>query len=254
MNQLRKTRPDPHRGHFRRTPRQSISHNDAGSPAGGGPVVIGRGYRRPVECLPQRRRLAALGGVVGPAAFLAAWALLGRRGAGYSPADDAISRLAATGAPDRYVMTAGLVALGTGLPLYGSALRATLSGPAWLCATATGLATLGVASFPLGSPTPDRIHGVLAGIGYATLAATPLAAAAPLARSGRTGWARLSAVAGLVSGASLLATVAGPGSGLFQRLGLTAGHAWVVASAVDILRTTGRGAPGAGRRSGARRP
>ena len=206
-----------------------------------------------MERLPQRRRLAALGGVVGPAVFVTAWALLGRRLPGYSPVDDAISRLAAGGAPDRYVMTAGLVALGAGLPLYGSALRATLSGPAWACATATGLATLGVASFPLGSPTPDRIHGVFAGIGYATLAATPLAAAAPLARSGRTGWARLSAAAGLVSGASLLATVAGPGSGLFQRLGLTAGHAWVVASALDILRTTGQGATRAGRQAGGRR-
>jgi len=253
LNQLRKTRPDPQRGHFRRTPRHSIRHSDAGARAGAGPVVTGRGYRRPVEHPPQRRRLAALGGVVGPAVFVTAWALLGRRLPGYSPVDDAISRLAAGGAPDRYVMTAGLVALGTGLPLYGSALRATLSGPAWACATATGLATLGVASFPLGSPTPDRIHGVFAGIGYATLAATPLAAAAPLARSGRTGWARLSAAAGLVSGASLLATVAGPGSGLFQRLGLTAGHAWVVASALDILRTTGQGATRAGRQAGGRR-
>lgn len=177
---------------------------------------------------------------MGPAAFLTAWAVLGRRMPGYSPVDDPISRLAAGGAPDRYVMTAGLVALGTGLPLYGSALRATLAGPAWVCATATGLATLGVATFPLGSPTPDRIHGLFAGIGYATLAATPLIATAPLARSGRTGWARLSVGAGLLSGASLLATVAGPASGLFQRLGLTAGHAWVVVSAVDILRTRRR--------------
>lgn len=190
-----------------------------------------------MERRPQRRRLPALGGVVGPAAFVAAWAVLGRRLPGYSPVDDAISRLAAGGAPDRYVMTAGLVALGTGLPLYGSALRATLPGPAWVCATATGLATLGVATFPLGSPTPDRIHGIFAGIGYATLAATPLVAAAPLARSGRTGWARVSVAAGLVSGASLLATLAGPASGLFQRLGLTTGHAWIVAGAVDILRT-----------------
>jgi hypothetical membrane protein len=190
-----------------------------------------------MERRPPRRRVAALGGVVGPAAFLTAWAVLGRRLPGYSPVDDAISRLAAGSAPDRFAMTAGLVALGTGLPLYATALRATLPGPAWVCATATGLATLGVATFPLGSPTPDRIHGIFAGIGYATLAATPFVAAAPLARSGRTGWARVSVGAGLVSCASLLSTVAGPASGLFQRLGLTVGHAWIVASAVDIFRT-----------------
>lgn len=180
-----------------------------------------------------------MGGVAGPAAFVTAWAVLGRRLPGYSPVDDAISRLAATGAPDRAWMTAGLVAFGTGLPLYATALRRALPGPAWTCATATGLATLGVAAFPLGSPTRDTVHGVFAGIGYATLAATPLVASAPLARSGRRLWAGSAVVAGVASGLSLLATLAGPASGLFQRVGLTVADAWVVASALDLARGGG---------------
>ena len=167
---------------------------------------------------------------------MTSWAVLGRRIAGYSPVDDAISRLAATGAPDRNAMTAGLVAFGVGLPIYGVALRSALPGPAWICATTTGVATLGVAAFPLGSPTRDAIHGLFAGIGYASLAATPLAAAGPLARLGSRHWARSAVGAGAVSAVSLLATVAGPASGLFQRIGLTVTDAWVVASAVEILR------------------
>lgn len=196
---------------------------------------------------PRGRRLAALGGVVGPVSFVAAWAVLGRRVPGYSPVDDAISRLAADGAPDRAWMTAGLVALGAGLPVYGRALRASVPGPAWMSVTATGLATLGVAAIPLGSETRDAVHGVLAGIGYATLAATPLLAAAPLARAGRRRWAGLAAGAGTLSAVSLAATVAGPASGLFQRLGLTVAHAWVAASAVGMLRGSWAAAALAGR-------
>lgn len=183
-----------------------------------------------------RRRLAALGGVAGPVAFAAAWSLLGRRLPGYSPVDDPISRLAADGAPDAALMTAGLVAFGVGVPLYGAALRDALPGPAWAAAAATGLATLGVAAFPLTAHGPDTVHGAVAGVAYASLAATPLLAAAPLARAGRRGWAGASVAVGTVSAASLAATAAGPATGLFQRVGLTVAHAWVVASAVGILR------------------
>ena len=188
----------------------------------------------PVDRRPGRRRLAAAGGVAGPVAFAAAWSLLGPRLPGYSPVDDPISRLAAAGARDAAVMTGGLVAFGVGLPLYGAALRDALPGPAWATATATGLAALGVAAFPLAS-SRDALHGAMAGVAYATLAATPLLAAAPLARAGRRRWAGASVAAGTVSALALSATAAGPATGLFQRVGLTVAHAWVVASAVGIL-------------------
>lgn len=185
-------------------------------------------------------RFAAAGGLVGPAAFITAWALLGERAPDYSPAHDAISRLASDGAPTRAAMTAGLVVFGTGLPLSAIAFRAALPGPAWVLATATGVATLGVAAFPLGSPTRDAVHGAFAGVAYATVAALPWAAAAPLARAGRRHWAILSRTAAVVSGSCLLATIAGPVHGMFQRIGLTVADAWVMAMAADILRRDSR--------------
>jgi hypothetical protein len=174
--------------------------------------------------------------VIGPAVFVAAWSVLGARTAGYSPTEDAISRLAADGASTQAAMTAGFVVFGTGLPLYGAALRRNLPGPAWVLATATGVATLGVAATPLGSSGGDALHGAFAGLGYATLAAVPLAAARPLAARGRRRWAQWSVAAGVAAAACLAATLAGPRHGLFQRAGLTIADVWVVASAIDVLR------------------
>jgi hypothetical protein len=48
-----------------------------------------------------RVRLLALGGVIGPVAFVGSWALAGATTAGYSPLDSAISELAAVDAPTR---------------------------------------------------------------------------------------------------------------------------------------------------------
>jgi hypothetical protein len=115
-------------------------------------------------------------------------------------------------------------------------LRATLKGPAWIAAAATGVATLGVAAFPLHhSPTVDSVHGVFAGTGYATISATALFAGVELARRGRRRWAIGAIAAGTVSAAALVLTRVGSYEGLFQRVGLTAGDVWVVASAVAIL-------------------
>lgn len=128
------------------------------------------------------------------------------------------------------------MAFGTGVPLSAIALRKALPGKAWVLAAASGLATLGVAAFPLGSPTRDFAHGAFATVGYATLAALPLVAARPLALDGRRHWAVSSRVAGAVSGLCLLATVAGPAHGLFQRAGLTVADVWLMATAADMLR------------------
>ena len=184
-----------------------------------------------------RRRLKALGGLVGPAGFVTAWAVGGAVARDYSPVDDAISRLAAVDAPTRALMTSGFVVFGVGVPLYGLALRDRLPGKAWASAVATGLATLGVAAFPLDrSATVDLVHGAFASVGYATLTGVPLLAARPLRGEGRTGAAAASLAVAAVSGACLLATLAGRRHGFFQRAGLTAGDAWLVASAVWLLR------------------
>jgi hypothetical protein len=185
----------------------------------------------------QNVRMRAAGGVIGPVAFVGAWALAGLSARHYSAVQDAISRLAETGAPTRVAMTAGFVAFGIGVAVYATALRITLDGWAWATALATGVATLAVAAVPLGSPTSDTVHGCFATFGYVTLAATPLLASRPLGRSGRSAWARASLLSGIVSGACLLATLPGPAHGLFQRLGLGAVDVWIVATAIEMMRT-----------------
>jgi hypothetical membrane protein len=180
-------------------------------------------------------RIRAAGGVVGPVAFVGAWSLAGLSARDYSATQDAISRLAETGAPTRAAMSAGFVVFGIGVSVYATALRAALDGPAWATALATGLATLGVAAAPLGSPTSDTVHGCFATAGYVTLAATPLLASRQFARAGRRAWARASLASGIVSAACLIATVAGPAHGLFQRIGLGAVDIWIVATAAEMI-------------------
>jgi len=182
-------------------------------------------------------RRAALGGVVGPVAFVSAWAVLSVVKARYSVLHDPISDLAGVHASTRPFMTAGFVVFSIALCCYAWALRAALGGPAWITAATTGLATLGVAAFPLHhSSTVDHVHGAFAGIGYVTLAATALLCIAPLRRRGHHVWARAATAAGGVSGVALALTLTGSFHGLFQRTGLTAGDAWVVASALAIRR------------------
>jgi hypothetical membrane protein len=186
-----------------------------------------------------RRDGLAWGGVVGPAVFVADWAVLGAVRSGYSPIDEAISRLAELGATTRPEMTGGFVVYGTGLITYGLARRQRSPGPAWALAVATGVATLGVAAFPLGRPLSGTVHAVFAVAGYATLAALPIAASAALAGAGQRHLSRLSVLAGTTTGALLLASALGaPAHGLTQRLGLTVGDAWVALSAAAMLGGT----------------
>ena len=167
--------------------------------------------------------------MVGPLTFVAAWAVLGAGAERYDPTRDAISRLAALGAPTRPVMTAGLVVLGAGMALYGLALRPD---PAWVLPVANGLTALAVAALPLGGSV-DSLHGLAATLGYLTLAAIP----AVVGRDLGPARARLSIAAGAASGLCLLASSLVTSDGLFQRLGLTIAHLWVVISALGLLRS-----------------
>jgi hypothetical membrane protein len=183
----------------------------------------------------QRTRLLALGGVIGPLAFIGCWAVAGAVTAGYSAVDDAISDLAAVGASTRVAMTTGFLVFGVGLIAFGMGLRMVLAGPAWIAAVVTGAGTIGVAATPLGGWSGDAAHAVCAGIGYLSLVALPLLAAAPFAANGRRGWARASVSVAVVSGACLVASTLGPAHGFWQRAGLTVGDAWIVTVAVLIL-------------------
>ena len=179
-------------------------------------------------------RLLALGGVIGPVTFVATWAIAGATTRGYSPVGDAISDLAALHAPRRDAMTPAFVTFGVGVIAFGLALRAVGAGPTWISAVATACFTLAVAATPLGGPTRDVVHGVFASLGYVTLVGVPLLAARPLARADHPGWARYAIVTAIIAGASLLASAVGPAHGLWQRIGLTTGDAWIVAMAVQL--------------------
>lgn len=182
-------------------------------------------------------RVRAFGGVVGPAGFVAAWSVLGLMKDGYSPLHDPISRLAAVDASTRVPMTLGFLVFGGGVAAYAGALSRALPGGAGRMAAATAAATVGVALLPLGSSVGGRPHAVAATIGYATLAATPLLGGRSLARLGRRRAAAWSVVAGLASAASFTASIVTEGhTGLFQRAGIVAGDAWIVATAYWLAR------------------
>ena len=200
-------------------------------------------------------RVAALGGVVGPALFIAAWAIGSTTARGYSASETAISELAAIGADTRALMTAGFIAFALGVFPYAAALRRVLGGPAWIGAAGTGIATLLVAAIPLGrSTSSDHWHGIIAVVGYTTLALTPLLAIRPFLNQRCRGVVILCVVTAAASGTALLLSDTGLPTGLFQRIGLTTGQIWIAGSALAIIlgrlperRTSERptGAPGA---------
>lgn len=178
----------------------------------------------------------ATAGIVGPVVFVTDWAVLGAVRAHYSPINDAISRLAENGAPTRAAMTAGFIVYGGTLVAYAASSRPQLPVAARLSLAATGVSTLGVAAFSLDAQGQGTVHSVFAGVGYATLAAAPLVTARAAAPAGQRRWVRTSTVAGVVCAAFLIASTFAPVHGLLQRIGLTAGDAWVVYGALKALR------------------
>ena len=157
-----------------------------------------------------RRRVVARGPLGPP--------LLGRR-----TTRSAASR--ETGAPTRAAMTTGFVVFGVAVPVYSRALRAALGGPAWMTAFATGIATLGVAAVPLGSPTRDTVHGWLAARATSRSPRPRSSRRCAFARSRppRRGRARRSR-AGSRRARACSQRSPGPAHGLFQRLGLGVGR------------------------------
>ncbi|MGQ0743179.1 MAG: DUF998 domain-containing protein [Acidimicrobiales bacterium] len=177
--------------------------------------------------------------MVGPGAFIAAWAGLGASTPGYSPITDPISRLAADGAPYRLVMTMGLAGVAAGSLGLAAEIRRRRGGPAWLSLTTCGVATVAVAALPLGrSPGLDGAHGLAALAAYAALAGAPLLTAATAHRAAAP--ARISLVTGLACATSLVASLAasavGGPVGLLQRLGLTLGDGWIMVTAWRLWR------------------
>lgn len=186
-----------------------------------------------------RQDLGALCGIVGPVAFVSAWLLGGALTEGYDPLSDAISQLAREGADTQLLMTTGFVVFGVLLPVWASTLGHVLSSRALrVSVSVAGLATLGVALFPLsraGGQPQDVAHALMAVTGYAATAVSPLLGAAALGRRRLTTVARASITVGVVSAVALVGSVV-TGSGGLQRLGLTVVDGWYVVLAVAVLR------------------
>ena len=178
----------------------------------------------------QRVRLLALGGIVGPVAFLLGWAVSGAVTVGYSPIDDAISDLAAVGAATRVAMTIAFIAFGIGVIAFGEALHQVLEGRAWIAGIATGACTIGVAATPLGGWSAMASMRSGPRVLHARAAAAPRVAARACART----WDG-SIVVATTSGVCLAASTLGPAHGLWQRAGLTIGDAWIVVVALFLV-------------------
>ncbi len=176
-------------------------------------------------------RIRSSGVIFGPAAFIASWAVSSAVTRGYSPIRDHISDLAAIGAPTRPLMNAAFGAFGVAVGLAASPLRRSIGAPGSAMLGVNAVLSFGLALAPLGrSPGGDRVHGIVAGLGYLALAATAPAASPVLARRSRP-LAAASLGIGAITLFSLVASLVGPDetSGFWQRAGITTTDAWLIA-------------------------
>jgi len=110
-------------------------------------------------------------------ALVGGWTLAaGRQPPQYSAVRETISALAARGATDRWIMTAGLAALGVCHAITALGLRPARPRGRWLLATG-GLATVVVAAAPQPEHGSAPVHLAAAAVGFVTLALWPAFAA-----------------------------------------------------------------------------
>ena len=76
--------------------------------------------------------------------------------------------------------------------------------------------------------------------GYITLAVTPLLAIRPLLARGHRGVASLGIAMAALSAIALILSDTTPLTGLFQRIGLTAGQVWIAGSALAMAHRVPR--------------
>jgi hypothetical protein len=201
-------------------------------------------------------RLGALCGVLGPAAFTAAWVVAQRRQDEYQVRHEHISGLAAKDATDPTVMTAGFMALGGSAIAFASAMERRLGPrPGWGPALigAAGLATIVAGVFrrdrrsnfpapgePEGQSWENDVHdtaavvgGVVGTLGLVALA--PALAGDPELRDlARPALGAAGASAGISTW--FLRDVVRPGNGLLQRANVTIPLTFMARLALRMLR------------------
>jgi hypothetical protein len=209
-------------------------------------------------------RIRAACGLLGPAAFTAAWVVSGRRQEGYSIRNEHISGLAAPDARDPQVMTGGFVALGAGTMAFAFELRRRLGGPGRAGLGPSMLAGAGACALMAAILRRDRMANVLPGErgedgepyrqsrvndghDVASMAGQACAVLAQLALAerfrGDPEWRDLrvpaiasAALTGAV-GLHFAVETARPGNGIVQRFGLTVALAGMATLAIRLLRT-----------------
>ena len=197
-------------------------------------------------------RLAALGGVVGPALFTVAWMVGSLRQAGHPAAEIQLSGLAAEDARDPQIMMAGFVVLGVCSIGFGAALARVISprsaGP-WLVVTA-GVATVAGGLFRrdhllltgpgfTGESWHNQVHDVASGVAYTAMLAAPLVLGLRFRKD--PGWAPVSrpvlglALASAATLAVFASRVVEPWNGVVQRAAVTLALAAEVLIAARML-------------------
>ena len=148
---------------------------------------------------------------------------------GYDPVTDAISRLAELGAPNRWIVTSGMIAFGLGALVFAGLLRRSAA----VALVIAGLSSFAVATFPCTQGCPgggsftDVAHVLAAAAFYVAFVLVPLLHH----RRGPV------VVVALVAGAALALHGGGVGpNGLLQRSGLTILDAWLVVTALGYAR------------------
>ena len=191
---------------------------------------------------------ARLSAGLGPLALIGGWTWAAAvQPAGYSPWRDTISALAAHGAHDRWIMSAGLAVLG-GCHLVTAAGLRLAALPGRITLAAGGTATIAVALFPQPVGGSSAAHTAAATAGFVLLAAWPAFAAGP------SGPAVLRRVPALVATSALSATViwfalalGGPDTGVAERVAAGAQSLWpaiVMAGWWAHARRRAAGGPG----------
>jgi uncharacterized protein DUF998 len=122
--------------------------------------------------------------LVAPIALIGGWTVAaGRQPGHYRPVRQTISALAAHGATDRWIMTAGLALLGAAHIVTALGLRPARVQGRWLLA-AGGLSTLVVAAASQPVHGSAAVHVLAATIGFVALSLWPVAAGWPARTDG----------------------------------------------------------------------
>ncbi len=196
--------------------------------------------------------------MVGPALFVASFLIQGAVRPGYDPLRHPVSSLS-LGHPAGWVQVATFLGTGVLVSAYAVGLARSGTGrwtPILVAAVGIGLVGAGIYptdpinGYPPGSPDQSaqtatgELHQLFSTPVFTALPAAALVLGARFARAGEQGWARYSRITAAAFWVCFVLSSIGfggvpalvPTGGLWQRLSLVVGFAWLVAVALHLLR------------------